>query len=280
MNEHFFIYDDGYFLAGQPVINISNRSFKYGDGLFETMRMDEGQILNSDFHFERFFDGLHVLQFEIPDFFSPFFFTQKIHQLSKKNKQDASARVRLMAFRGDSGILKATNNYPHYIIETTRLDEQELNKNGLVIDIFPDAKKSCDRFSNIKSNNYLYSVMAGLFAQKNNLDDVLLLNTYGRVCETAIANLFIIKDDNIYTPPLSEGCVAGTMRRWMLEKFSQKKYLVAEKNILIEDVLDADEVFLTNAIQQMRWVKYFRGKKFGNKKTVELYENISENIRL
>jgi branched-chain amino acid aminotransferase len=185
-----------------------------------------------------------------------------------------------MAFRGDSGILKATNNYPHYIIETTRLDEQELNKNGLVIDIFSDAKKSCDRFSNIKSNNYLHSAMAGLFAQKNNLDDVLLLNTYGRACETAIANLFIIKDNNIYTPPLSEGCVAGTMRRWMLEKFSQKKYLVAEKNILIEDVLDADEVFLTNAIQQMRWVKYFRGKKFGNKKTVELYKNISENIRV
>jgi branched-chain amino acid aminotransferase len=186
-----------------------------------------------------------------------------------------------MAFRDDGGLLKASNNYPHYIIETAPLeDKMELNKNGLVIDVFPDATKSCDRFSNVKSNNYLHSVMAGLFAQKNNLDDAILLNTSGRVCETAIANLFIIKGNNIYTPPLSEGCVAGTMRRWMLEKFSQKEYSIAEKNILIEDVLNADEVFLTNAIQHLRWVKHFRGKDFGNEKAIELYKKISENIRV
>lgn len=281
MNEHFFIYDDEYFLAGRPVINISNRSFKYGDGLFETMRMDKGQILNSEFHFERFFDGLNTLQFEVPDFFTPSFFTQKISQLLKKNRQDTNARVRLMAFRGDAGILRTTNNYPHYIIETAPLeDKMGLNKNGLVIDIFPDVKKSCDRFSNVKSNNYLHSVMASLFAQQNNLDDAILLNTSGRVCETTIANLFIIKNNNIYTPPLSEGCVAGTMRRWMLEKFSQNRYSITEKNILIEDVLNADEVFLTNAIQQMRWVKRFKGKNFGNEKAIEVYKNISENIRV
>lgn len=281
MNEHFFVYNNEYFLSGQPVINIANRSFKYGDGLFETMRVDEGQIINSEFHFERFFDGLNVLQFEIPVFFSSSFFIQKIDELLEKNKQDTSARVRLMAFRGDGGILKATNNYPHYIIETAPLDDKmELNENGLVIDVFADARKSCDRFANLKSNNYLHSVMAGLFAQKNNLDDAILLNTSGRVCETAIANLFIIKDNNIYTPPLSEGCVAGTMRRWMLEKFSLKKYSVVEKNILIEEVLDADEVFLTNAIQQMRWVKGFKEKNFGNEKAIQVYKNISESIRL
>jgi len=70
--------------------------------------------------------------------------------------------------------------------------------------------------------------------------------------------------------------VAGTMRRWMLEKFCQKKYSVTEKNILIEDLLDADEVFLTNAIQQITWVKHFKGKNFGNEKAIEIYKNISE----
>jgi branched-chain amino acid aminotransferase len=70
------------------------------------------------------------------------------------------------------------------------------------------------------------------------------------------------------------------MRRWMLEKFSQNRYSVTEKNILVEDVLNADEVFLTNAIQQMRWVKRFKGKNFGNEKAIEVYKNISENIRV
>lgn len=279
MNEHFFIYNNEYFPDGQHVIDIANRSFRYGDGLFETMRLKHARILNLDFHFERFFNSLKILQLEIPGFFSPSFFIEKIDELLKKNKQHTSARVRLMGFRSDGGILKATNNYPHYIIETAALeDKMELNENGLAIDVFGDARKSCDRFSNVKSNNYLPCIMAGLFAQKNNLDDAILLNTYGRVCETAIANVFIIKHDHIYTPPLSEGCVAGTMRRWMLEKFSQKKYSVAEKNISIDEVLDADEIFLTNAIQPMRWVKHFRGKNFGNEKAVELFENISRNI--
>jgi branched-chain amino acid aminotransferase len=279
MNEHFFIYKDKYFLTGQPAISPDNRSFKYGDGLFETMRMAEGRILNLDFHFERFFNGCDVLQFKIPHFFSSFFFTQKINELLAKNNHNKNARIRLMAFRSGGGIFDAANNYPHYIIETAPLDgKMELNENGLVIDIFPDARKSCDRFANLKSNNYLPSIMAGLFAQKNQLDDAIVLNTFGRVCETAIANLFIINESSIYTPPLSEGCVAGTMRRWLIESSSLKEYAIVEKNISLEDVLSAEEVFLTNAIQQIRWVRRFRGKYFENKKIRNIYQYISENL--
>lgn len=279
MNEYFFIYNDNFFLKGQPVIGTENRSFKYGDGLFETIRLHNGRMINLDFHFERFFKGLNILQFDIPEFFSPSFFIGKINELLKINRIGADARIRMMAFRNDGGVFGPVNNVPHYIIETAYSGNQEvLNEDGLIIDIFPDARKSCDLFSNVKSNNYLPSVMAGLFAQKHKLDDAIVLNTAGRVSETAIANLFIIKGVIISTPALSEGCVAGTMRRWMLEKFSLKKYVVIQKNIAVDDVLDADEVFLTNAIQQMRWVKSFRGKHFGNKNAISIYKYISKNI--
>lgn len=279
MNEHFFVYDDKYFLTGQPVISAANRSFKYGDGLFETMRLEEGRILNLDFHFERFFNGCRILQFELPHYFSSSFFTQKINELLLKNNHEINARIRLMAFRSDGGIFDAANACPHYLIETAMLNSKpELNENGLTIDIFPDAGKSCDRFANLKSNNYLPSIMAGLFAQKNKLDDAIVLNMYGRVCETAIANLFIIKEKNIYTPPLSEGCVAGTMRRWLIERLPLKEYAVAEKNISIDDILSADEIFLTNAIQPVRWVKRFREKYFGNREIKTIYKYVSENL--
>ena len=105
----------------------------------------------------------------------------------------------------------------------------QLNENGLVIDVFPGARKSCDSFSNLKSNNYLPYVMAGLYAKKNKLNDCIVLNSFDRVCDSAIANIFIVEKDKIFTPPLSEGCVAGVMRRWMLEKFDLKKYKVIEK---------------------------------------------------
>ncbi len=184
-----------------------------------------------------------------------------------------------MLFRGNGGIFDPENSLPNFIIETSLLtDENQLNKNGLIVDVFPDARKSCDLFSNLKSNNYLPYVMAGLFAKKNKLDDCILLNSFERVCESAIANIFIIKGNNIYTPPLSEGCVAGVMRRWMLERFDLKKYHVVEKKLSINDVYDADEFFLTNAISHLRWVKKFRDKNYKNKKIKEIYNHLLQTI--
>ena len=275
MDEHFFIYNDRFFLAGQPVISAGNRALRYGDGLFETMRMDKGRILNIEFHFDRLFVGLSLLQFENRKTFTPDFLARKINTLLIKNNHEKNARIRLMVFRGDGGIFDAENNLPNYIIETWPLAEKiELNENGLIVDVFPDAGKSCDQFSNLKSNNYLPSVMAGLFAKKNKLDDAIVLNAFDRVCESAIANIFIIKDENIYTPPLSEGCVAGVMRRWMLEEFSLKNYVVVEKKLSINEVLNADEFFLTNSIHLVRWVKSFRWKVYENVGVEEIFEHV------
>ncbi|HET7118036.1 MAG TPA: aminotransferase class IV [Hanamia sp.] len=279
MNEHFFIYNNKYFEQDEPVISPGNRGLRYGDGLFETMRMCEGKIWNVDFHFERLFSGMKTLQFDIPEYFSPDFFLRTVNEILLKNSIFKNARIRLMAFRGDGGIFDNENDSPNYIIETWPLtNNKKLNEKGLIVDIFPDGRKSCDRFSNLKSNNYLPSVMAGLFTKKNNLDDAIILNTYGRVCETAIANIFIIKGDKIYTPPLSEGCVAGVMRRWMLEKFSLKNYVVKERSFSMDEVFDAGEVFLTNSIQPVRWVKNFREKNYGNERVREIFEYVLKNI--
>jgi len=121
-------------------------------------------------------------------------------------------------------------------------------------------------------------VMAGLYAKKNKLNDCILLNSFNRVCDSAIANIFIIKKDKIFTPPLSEGCVAGVMRRWMLEKFDLKKYKVIEKKLSITDVLNADEFFLTNSIYNLRWVKSFKEKKYSNKISKEIYNYVPQHV--
>lgn len=279
MDEHFFLYNGKYFHQDEPVINIGNRALRYGDGMFETMRMYEGRIWNLDLHFERLFSGMKILQFEIPEFFTREFFLRTVNELLLKNSRQMNARIRLMIIRGDGNILDYEKNSTNYIIETWPLSNKiELNENGLIVDLFPDARKSCDQFSNLKSNNYLPSAMAGLFAKKNNLDDTIILNSFERVCESAIANIFILKNENIYTPPLSEGCVAGVMRRWMLEKFALKDFKVTEKNLSIDELMDADEFFLTNTIQPIRWVRNFRGKIYKNDKTKEIFQYIIQNI--
>ncbi|MEP6950342.1 MAG: aminotransferase class IV [Ginsengibacter sp.] len=279
MIEHFFIYNNKVYPANFAVITAGNRSLRYGDGLFETMKMVRGNIINKEFHFERLFNGLSLLQFEFPKAFNVLFLEKKIKQIAAKNKEDHMARIRLMLFRGDGGIFDIENLLPNYIIETSVLPyEEQLNKAGLIVDVFPDARKSCDFFSNLKSNNYLPYVMAGLHAKKNKLDDCIVLNSSERICDSAIANIFIINDNNIYTPPLTEGCVAGVTRRWMLEKFDLKKYHVIEKELSINDVYNADEFFLTNAISNLRWVKKFRDKNYGNKKIKEIYSHMLQTI--
>lgn len=280
MNEHFFIYNGTYFQQEEPVINAGNHALRYGVGLFETMQMHKGKIWNTEFHFERFFSGMKILKLNVPDFFSKEFFLKMIDNLVLKNSYSGNVRIRLMSFRENVGLLD-TNNQPGYIIEAWQLSEKiELNEKGWVVDVFKDAKKGCDQFSNLKSNNYLLSVMAGLFAKSNQLDEAIVLNTYGRVCESAIANIFIIKEDMIYTPPLPEGCVAGTMRRWMLEKFSLKNYRVIEKKLETEDLLQADELFLTNSINLIRWVEKFRHKKYNNKKTTQIFEQVKKEMQM
>lgn len=278
MNEHFFIYNNKFFRAGVPVIQSQNRSFRYGDGLFETMRMHEGKILNMDFHFDRLFAGMNLLQMKIPSFFSLKFFTDSVNQLLAKNSISQNARIRLTVFGGEEPFYQMENNAVNFLIEVFPLEQINKNEKGLIVEVFPDGQKSCDTFSNLKSNNYLTSLMAARFAAKNNWDEAIILNAFERICESSVANIFIVKNNDVFTPPLSEGCVAGVMRRWILERLSPEDITIAEKKLSIEDLLSADELFLTNAIQPVRWVKQFRNKIYTHQKAKAIFDRFVEKL--
>ena len=279
MNEQFFIFNNTFYSNNSAVISPSNRGLRYGDGLFETMKSIKGKIINADFHFERLFSGLALLKFDIPKAFNQDFILGKISELCMKNKYNKAARVRLMIIRGNGGIFDPENLFPNYLIEAWELtDHNELNVNGLIVDLFPGAKKSCDDFSNLKSNNYLPYVMAALYAKEHNINDCIILNSFGRICDTAIANIFIISKKEIVTPPLSEGCVAGVIRRWMLEKFNFENYKVVERALTEDELLNAEECFLTNSIYYVRWVKSFRNKSYPSSSVQKIYKHILQTI--
>lgn len=278
MNGHFFIYNNEFFRAGVPVIQSQNRSFRYGDGLFETMRMHSGKILNMDFHFDRLFAGMNLLQMKTPSFFSLKFFTDSVNQLLEKNSIFQNARIRLMVFGGEEPFYQMENIAVNFLIEVFPLEHINTNEEGLIVEVFPDGRKSCDTFSHLKSNNYLTSLMAARFAAKNNWDEAIILNAFGRVCESSVANIFIVKNNDVFTPPLSEGCVAGVMRRWILERLSPEDITIAEKKLSIEDLLSADELFLTNAIHPVRWVKQFRNKIYTRQNAMAILDRFVEQL--
>ena len=247
----------------EPVLKVANRGYRYGDGLFETMKVLNDRIILEDFHFERLLEGMARLKFIIPVLFTPSKIKEAILLLCKKNNCSESARIRLSVSRGNGGLYDCDNSLI-YLIESWPLDSQtdKLNENGLVIGIYPDARKSCDVFSNLKSANYLPYVMAAQFAKENKLNDCLILNVHDRICDATIANVFWIKEKVIYTPPLSEGCVAGVMRRYLLEKFNDSKFTFQGKALDIDILLDADEIFLSNAVYGIRWVGQFRDRSY------------------
>ena len=115
--------------------------------------------------------------------------------------------------------------------------------------------------------------MAALYAKQNKYDDVFLLNTSNRVCDSTISNIFWIKNGVIHTPPLSEGCIAGVMRRHLLNILPSAGFSVMEQPAGMEDILHSDEVFLTNAISGMRWVGSMPGKDFVNDVSKEIFHS-------
>jgi branched-chain amino acid aminotransferase len=242
----------------------NDHSYRYGDGLFETMKLINGNILLAEYHFERLFLGLDVLKFNIPALFTKQKIEKVIKELSKKNECERSARIRLSVSRGNGGLYDCDNKFS-YLIECWPLEQKDINENGLIVGIFPDARKSIDVFSNLKSANYLSYVMAAIWAKENKLNDALVLNQHDRICDSTIANVFWIKDNNIFTPPLNEGCVAGVMRKKILElAILNSDFLIQETVLSQEILLQADEVFLTNAIAGIRWVKECRNKVYEN----------------
>ena len=277
----YFNYNGKLFTDNTAVISIVSRGLRYGDGLFETIKCINGRLLLVDEHFARLWKGMGVLQFEIPRHFTPDKLEEAIITLSKKNGHDTAARVRLTVTRGDGGLYDAVNHFPNYSIETWPLTDAKttgLNSNGLVLGIYTEIKKSCDILSNLKHNNYLPYVMAALHAKKQKWNDAIVLNSEGRVTDTTIANIFFIKDEKIFTPALEEGCVAGVMRKAVVKQLMVDGWQMTERAVTIEDIMNADEVFLTNSIYDIRWVQRIGDKEYSNLITQKIYTTILPTI--
>lgn len=265
--------------AATPVISVADRSYRYGDGLFETMRVVSGKICLAGLHFERLFGGMEILMFNKPVGFSSGKLSEEILQLCHHNQCTDSARVRLSVSRGKGGIREDADEIS-YIIEAGPLHilGEQVFHQGITIDLFPHARKSCDRLANLKSANYLPYVMAAIYAKDNQLDDCLVLNQHDRIADATVANVFIIKNENILTPALSEGCVAGVMRKFLIEELHHAGFCVHETAVTVHDLEQADEIFLTNALYGIKPVKQFRNRIYSVEKSKEIFSRFVQTI--
>ncbi|MDP9042616.1 MAG: aminotransferase class IV [Bacteroidota bacterium] len=233
-----------------PVATAFNRSLRYGDGLFETMYWDGRLVKNLEFHLDRLFRGLTILLFDLSDGFSRTFISQEILKLCEKNSPAIQARIRLNVFREDGQILLPEKNKPVFIIESSNIPEE--GQAPLRLTVFKGDTKSTGVLSNLKTNNYLLNTVAIQFAKDSGFDDALILNSRGNICEASSSNIFMIQKGILFTPALTQGCVAGTKRRELLEILPGLGFQVEETIISKEMVFEMEEIFLTNAIRSVR----------------------------
>lgn len=277
-----YVNSNGNLLSTQGyVIKAGNRGHLYGDGLFESIRVKYGEPINLDQHINRMLDGMQVLEMEIPNNFNEAFFEREIHALLTKNELSEGARVRISIDRQAGGLYLPIENSIEFLIETARLPTNEfiLNDKGLIVDLYSEMKKPINIVANHKTKNALLYIMAKIRAAKKGFDDFLILNQRDEIIEGTSSNLFIVSNGVLYTAGLELGCLGGTMRMQVINLALANQIKVYECSITPQNLLAADEVFLTNAIQGILWVKKFRSKEYSNELAKEFTHLLNEKWR-
>lgn len=269
--------------SDQELFKPGNRGYLYADRLFESIRYERGRLLFWEDHYFRLMGGACILRMDIPIHLNMDFLKEEIQKtIEAFGLSSKSARIRLSIHRIDGGFYLPKDKSFQYLIEVfeSTSDMYELNDKGLCIDVFHDHLKPKQALSNFKGCNSMISVLSSIFAEENGLDEAIILNSESFICETTASNIFVISDDKIFTPTLSSGCVDGVLRKQMVENAKSWGYDLQEKEMKTFELVTADEVFLTNSIKGLQWVRSYKNKEYSNKVVKELFGKFIKSLSI
>jgi len=281
VNDSFCNYNGHLISIYEPVVSFANRAFRYGDALFETIRVVNGRVMFLVDHMRRIKLGMTTLRMNVPLDFNADNITRLILELIKQNNLQNDVRVRLTIFRNEGGFYTPKVNDISFLIETEELDGQggyNLNEKGYAMEVFHDLKKNKNKLANLKSANALLYVLAGIYKKDIKMDDCIIVNEDSNICEAISSNLFIVKNGALYTPALTEGCVDGVMRKQIINIAQQNRILCYEIPIVFNTMMNADEVFLTNAVHGIRWVEMYKTKTYTNKMAIYFNDKLNQLV--
>tara|TARA_B100000989_G_scaffold153406_1_gene114450 strand:+ start:11870 stop:12673 length:804 start_codon:yes stop_codon:yes gene_type:complete len=220
-------------------LSFENRGFLFGDGFFETIKVNNNKIFNFKIHSKRIKKSLNLLCLDFD--FCEEKIKNNVLSLTKKNKI-TSASVKLVFFRSSEGrYFPKTNNCS--ILVSCKKDKPNFCLNDVRINTFDDIKKSINFLSSLKSLNSLTYVMSAISAKKLGYDEAIIFNEQNFAIETTSSNLFFALNNKLFTPHLNQGCVEGTMRELIINNFNVK-----EIKVKMDDLINSHEIVLTNSL--------------------------------
>ena len=262
-------------------LTVSNRSFLYGDGVFETLKIVNNKILFFEDHYFRLMASMRIVRMEIPMTFTMEYLEEQILQLVEVLSIKDAARVRFTVFRNEGGFYLPNDNSISFVIQASKLENirYKIPKIQFEVDLYKDFIVPSQLLSTLKTANKITHVTASIFAKENQLDSALLINETKNVIEAANGNLFMLMGNKLITPPISEGCLNGIMRKQIITLAKQIDSVeVIEAAISPFDLQKADELFITNVIVGIQPITKYRKKEFEVRLANQLLEKLNALI--
>ncbi|MEO8236892.1 MAG: aminotransferase class IV [Flavobacterium sp.] len=272
---------NGNIIAQDDNILTQNRAFLYGDGVFETVKIINNKILFLEDHYFRLMASMRVVRMEIPMNFTMEYLEEQILKVVSENGFSASARARITVFRNNGGLYLPQTNEVSFLIHTTSLENTSyaLNTRHYEVDLYKDFYVSRQLLSSIKTTNKMINITGSVFADENGFENCILLNDSKNVVEVLQGNLFMVVGKKLITPPISEGCLNGVMRKQILALAKKTEGIeVLEEIISPFDLQKADELFLTNVIIGIQPITKYRKKEFTSNFAQLLVHKLNESI--
>jgi branched-chain amino acid aminotransferase len=261
----------------------SNRGFLYGDAIFETIKVLDKKVLFLEDHYFRLMASMRICRMEIPMNFTMEYFEEQILSLVQSLSTSNAYRVRFSVYRESEGFYLPKSRQVQFIITASNLnsDLYSFQKEQYEVELYKDFYLPKQLLSNLKTNNKMLQITGSIFANENGYENCLVLNDEKNVIEALQSNLFMKTGNTIVTPPVSDGCLNGIMRKQVLEILKKMEGIeVKEISISPFDLQKADELFLTNVISGIQPITKYRKKEYVSEFTKEVLIRLNAKIRL
>lgn len=266
------------------VFGETNRAFRYGDGLFETIRTYGEKIYFWEDHYFRLMASMRILRMEIPMSFTMEFLEEEIRKLlTAKELNHGAARIRLTVYRDDGGLYTPSTNSISYVISGEDLADAfyVFDPEPYKVELFKEHYSNSGLLTSLKTNNRILNVVGSIYAAETDSDNLILLNHQKKVIEGLSGNIFMVSGETLITPPIEDGCLNGIIRKKILEICRKsEEYQAEERSISPFELVQADEVFFTNAITGIRSATNYRRKEYKTKTARALLGKLNALARL
>lgn len=274
---------NGTILENSAVVIESNRGFLVGDAIFESIKVVHNKVLFLEDHYFRLMASMRICRMEIPMLLTMEYFEAQILQLIASLPKSNSFRVRFSVYRTAEGFYAPVSNEVEFIVTAIPLqhDVYQIEKEQYEVELYKDFYVPKQLLSTLKTNNKMLQIVGNVFAKENGYDNCLVLNDEKNVVEALQNNIFMKCGNEIVTPPITEGCLNGIMRKQVLELLKKKEGIVVKEAVISPfDLQKADELFLTNVISGIQPITKYRKKGYTIDFSKELVQLLNNSLNL